>query len=283
MEAKMMGENEGLTRETILGLMDEISPLASEYVDSVFEDALVLHGQRGSDGDGVFLKVSSEELWVFYANFPEDSSLELLQAIKQAIDPTVLPDHEICFNVHGRNEQIVQLVQSMGFALDMEGYILRRSLPDLPSVDLGELVTDVPDSTSRGDFVELFEAAYEELNRKNGWDTHSYSKAGERFIHWINELDRSQRIKSFWMHGSLIGCYIIEGSYITDLVVHPRFQNRGYGSTMLNHCVRFMREEKGVSEIFLRLVKSNTAAKRLYERHGFRTVSHFVEHSRPRT
>jgi ribosomal protein S18 acetylase RimI-like enzyme len=76
-----------------------------------------------------------------------------------------------------------------------------------------------------------------------------------------------------------VGCYIIEGSYISDIAVHPCFQGKGYGSLMLKHCIRLMREIKSVSDIYLRVAKSNSGAKRLYERNGFQVISHFAEHT----
>ena len=40
-----------------------------------------------------------------------------------------------------------------------------------------------------------------------------------------------------------------------------------------------MSEKKDISDIYLRITKSNTGAKQLYERNGFAVISHFSEHT----
>lgn len=274
-----MSNNLGITRTSIMNLLADISPMARDYVDEAFEQAVVLAVQSGEEGEGVFLRVASDNLCIFYANFPDDSSPEILRKVSEEIDHSVVTGGELYFNVHGSNARIMQLVQSKGFVLEMEGYVLRYSPAKGMPVALGELVTEAPAKVEWESYVELFEAAYEQLNRENGWDTKGYSKTAETFLQGIKELQKRDRLKSFWKDGVLIGCYIVDGPYITDLVVHPRFQNKGYGSLMLQHCIHFMCEKKGIGDIHLRVTKSNSGAKRLYERNGFTTISHFAEHA----
>jgi ribosomal protein S18 acetylase RimI-like enzyme len=274
-----MPDLKGMSRTSIMNLLEEISPMAKDYVNSVFDDAVVLHAYRGEDGDGVFLKVQSEGLCVYYANFPDDSLPEILNIVREELQNSISSGGEFCFNVQGSDEEIIKLVQSNGFALDMEGYVLRHTSPEVGDTDLGDLTTQIPTSAEWADFVDLFEASYEQLNRDNGWDTKGYSKAAEPFVRWIRDLHEKGVMKSFWMEDTLIGCYIVEDNYIRDIVVHPRYQNKGYGSIMLKHCIHFMRHEQGTSQIHLRVTKSNSGAKRLYERHGFDVVSFFAEHS----
>lgn len=265
-----------MNRETVLKLVAAISPMAADYVDDVFEDAVVLHTEGGA---GVFLKAASGDLCVYYANFPDDSSSALLQSIGEELDRSVSAPGEVCFNVHGRNKRIIELVQKKGFAPDMEGYILQYAGPTPDAADLGGLAAGGFNPHMFGAFIGLFELAYERLNLENGWDTKNYSRNAEGFCRQLKELHERRLMQSFWNQGALAGCYIVEGSYIKDIVVHPRFQNRGYGSLMLRHCIRFMREEKGVCDVFLRITKSNEGAKRLYERNGFHVISHFAEHT----
>lgn len=277
-EVEDLKDKQSITRESVLSLLEEISPMARAFVDDVFEKAVILYAQSDQNGEGVFLKVALDDVCIYYANFPDDSSEELLMKISEEIERTVSTSGELCFNVHGSNARIIQLVQSKGYVLDMEGYILQYSASEVVPVDLGELTTEAPTRVQWDSFVELFDAAYEPLNRENGWDTKGYSKAAGSFLQRMKQLEKEQSFKSFWKDGALIGCYIVDGCYITDIVVHPRFQNQGYGSLILRHCIRLMREDKGISEICLRVTKSNTGAKRLYERNGFTTISYFAEH-----
>lgn len=268
-----------MVRETILNLVAAISPMARDYVNAVFEDIIVLYPQIIHGNEGVFLKAASENLCVYYAYFAHDSSSELLDAISRELDRSALTSGELCFNVWGKNRRIIELVQKKGFILDMEGYVLKHAESTPDAINVGELAIDGFDSHMLDAFVELFESAYEQLNQENSWDTRGYSKGAESFGAQLKEFHKQRLLRSFWSQGSLIGCYIVDGSYITDIVVHPHFQNRGYGNFMLRHCIHFLREERGISHIYLRITKSNEGAKRLYERNGFRVISHFAEHT----
>lgn len=274
-----MKDNTSISRETILDLISEISPMARDYIENTFENAIVIHAQNSKDDQGVFLKAPSEDLCVYYAHFSDDSSSTLLNIISKELSSTSASQSELCFNVHGKNKRIIELIQSKGYVLDMEGYVLRYS-PSTPfDIDMGELETGVFTPSMRDDFVALFEAAYEQLNLENGWDTKSYSKKAEHFSRRLSELYEGQSMQFFLHQGVLVGSYIVDESYIADIVVHPRFQSKGYGSLMLKHCICFMREKKGVSDIYLRVTQSNSGAKRLYERNGFCVISHFSEHT----
>ena len=274
-----MRENKTLKREKIMDLVAAISPMSRDYVDDVFDDTAVLFAQTGEGNEGVFLRAASEDLCVYYASFSDDASPELLEKIDTELERPDLASGELCFNVQGQNRRIIELVQKRGFALDMEGFILQYDKPTPDATDLGELTVDGFNAHMIDAFVELFESAYMRLNLENGWDTKSYSRNAEGFCRQLIELHEQQLPQSFWDQGILLGCYIIEGDYIKDIVIHPDFQNRGYGSLILRHCLRFMRAKKGVSDIYLRVTKSNEGAKRLYERSGFRVISHFAEHT----
>jgi ribosomal protein S18 acetylase RimI-like enzyme len=278
-----MNENAAINRETILSLVSAISPSASDYVERNFSDAIVLYAKISKDGQGVFLKVPSEDLCVYYACFPDDSDSELPDIINKELGYAAKTQAELCFNVYGKNRNIIDLVRSKGYAPDMEGYVLKYSGPTPLAVDMGELETGVFLPSMCGDFVGLFEAAYEQLNLENGWDNKSYSRNAEQFCRRLGELYERQSMQLFMYRGALVGCYIIEGSYISDIVVHPGFQGKGYGSLMLKHCIRHMRENKGTSDIYLRVAISNLGAKRLYERNGFQVISHFAEHTYKRS
>ncbi|SYX82971.1 GNAT family N-acetyltransferase [Paenibacillus alvei] len=77
----------------------------------------------------------------------------------------------------------------------------------------------------------------------------------------------------------MIGSYLIHNNSIQDLVVNPDYQNCGYGSVILSHCVAHMRANKGIDNVCLRVAKSNWRAKRFYERNHFEELASFAEHT----
>ncbi len=266
-------------RDLILKCMSRISPMASEYVRDSFSKVIVIFSILDEGQEGFFLKVVENDLCIYYASFSDDSSPEILDKISREISAERLTQQEICFNIFGENRRVIAHVQNNGFSLDMAGFVLRLNAVASSTVYLGDLTTCGFNPRMLEAYIDLFEKAYEQLNIDNGWDTRSYFKHINDFGRQLCNFNDQRLIQSFWLKDVLVGCYIINGCYITDLVVQPRFQNRGYGRLILRHCISFMREHHGLSEILLRVTESNQAAKRFYERNGFDTISHFAEHT----
>lgn len=129
------------------------------------------------------------------------------------------------------------------------------------------------------EFINLFESAYYELNKDNGWKTNYYSENKEKFHQVLIDLNEFNQVHSFWSGNELVGAYIFEDNYVTDIVVSPKFQNKRYGSNILAHCIRNMTMSKSINNIRLRIAKSNVGAKKLYERNGFVEIACFAEHT----
>ncbi|ASA20577.1 GNAT family N-acetyltransferase [Paenibacillus donghaensis] len=187
---------------------------------------------------------------------------------------------EVCFNVYGKNRELIQFLKEHGFVTDMEGFQLQydfskeMKMPEtLPLVEKGFS----PEMLSH--FIQLFEKAYYDLNLENGWSTDSYQKDPDHFMNSLQDYESEERVRSFWMDDKLIGAYIITGEYIRDFVIHPEYQSRGYGSLMLKNSIHRMSKVMGMDNIFLRVAKSNSGAKRFYERNHFIELSNFAEHT----
>jgi [ribosomal protein S18]-alanine N-acetyltransferase len=64
---------------------------------------------------------------------------------------------------------------------------------------------------------------------------------------------------------------VLDQGELGNIAVAPRRRGRGVGTRLLQ--VVFQRaRERGVKELYLEVRVSNTAAQRLYERHGFQVV-----------
>ena len=66
-----------------------------------------------------------------------------------------------------------------------------------------------------------------------------------------------------------VGIVSVHGSMIENLYVLPDEQRKGYGSLLLHYAIGQCEEST-----MLWVLNTNTNAKRLYERHGFRMTGH---------
>lgn len=65
-----------------------------------------------------------------------------------------------------------------------------------------------------------------------------------------------------------------DAAHVTQLCVSPSLRGLGLGPTLLRHCMRGL-AGTGVKSLSLTVTESNSGARQLYERYGFRTVHRF--------
>lgn len=273
-----------MSDEEILKLIELISPHAKDYVYRGFENKKVeiLYSIFTEKNKGALLIVDNEDCCIYYASFlNEDNIEEVLEIIKGRINEYISKGNskELCFNVYGKNLKIISLVRQLGFKSDMEGYHLEYMGKELPQINNCSLTVKGFESSMLQEFVDLFDSAYYQLNIENGWKVNSHVIYQEQFHQKLNDLMKFNQVCSFWLNNELICAYIFEQNYITDIVVKTGFQNKGYGSYILAHCIKNMRVNKSINNIRLRVAKSNVGAKRLYERNDFVEIACFAEHT----
>ena len=74
--------------------------------------------------------------------------------------------------------------------------------------------------------------------------------------------------------GQVVACGlgVLENGYfgLFDLITDPQRRNEGYGTLLVSSLLRWARQDEGSLYTYLQVVKSNTPARRLYARFGFR-------------
>ncbi|MBO1753202.1 GNAT family N-acetyltransferase [Actinotalea sp. BY-33] len=84
-------------------------------------------------------------------------------------------------------------------------------------------------------------------------------------------------------HGALaVGRLALAGSWagLSCLAVDPASRDAGLGSAVV-HALARAGQARGTSALWLQVVETNTAARRLYERHGFRAAGRYHYRTRP--
>lgn len=273
-----------MTQEEILKLIEIISPHAKDYVYNSFvnNNVEVLYSILTEQNKGLVIKVDNDNCCVFYASFlNEDNIEEVLKVINNKINEHIskINSKELCFNIYGNNLKIINLVRKLGFRSDMDGYHLEYIGKELSRLNEHNLIDKGFENSMLEEFVDLFDSSYYQLSIDNGWKTDKYTTNKEQFNQELNNLNKCKQVISFWLNYELVGAYMFEHNYITDIVVKPIFQNKGYGSYILAHCIRNMSVNKSIKNIRLRVSKSNVGAKKLYERNDFVEIACFAEHT----
>jgi len=63
---------------------------------------------------------------------------------------------------------------------------------------------------------------------------------------------------------------------IQDLIVDPKFRNKGVASTLLDTVMKYCKEKK-IKQIILNVWDDNDKAKNLYKKHGFKSMYVFMK------
>ncbi len=71
--------------------------------------------------------------------------------------------------------------------------------------------------------------------------------------------------------GYIFALLIIDEGHIGNIAVAPEERGKGIGSGLLDHMLNYM-ETMGIKRVFLEVRKSNTVAKTLYKKRGFRKI-----------
>jgi ribosomal protein S18 acetylase RimI-like enzyme len=272
-----------VNKDEILNLINKISPHGMEYVDYAFKNGNVeiLSSLSTGDNKGILLKVDTEASCIFYASFLKEEPEAVFDVIHQHIEETLLNagSKEICFNVFGKNTEIIPFIRQFGFELDMEGYHMEYVNVEDFRIKESNLVKKGYEGWMLDQFVTLFEQAYYQLIKDNGWAINGYAVNKMAFHKSLVQSYEKNEVASFWFKDELIGAYLLEGNYITDLVVNPLYQNKGYGTTLLAHCIHDLKKNPSINKIRLRVARSNEGAIRFYQRSGFVEIAHFAEHT----
>lgn len=273
-----------MSNEEILKLIELMSPHAKDYVHEGFqnEKVEVIYSTYTEKNKGAFIMVDNDDCCIFYASFlNEDNIEEVLEVINTKVQEYILKNNskELCFNVYGKDLKIIKLVRELGFKSDIEGYHFEYRGKEVPLLNDCGLIVKGFQSSMLDEFVNLFDSAYYKLNIDNGWKVNSNAVYKEGFNKELNDFNKVNQVCSFWLNNELVGAYIIQQNYISDIVVKPEFQNKGYGSYILAYCIRDMKVNKAINNIRLRVAKSNALAKNLYERNGFVEIANFAEHT----
>lgn len=274
-----------LEKTEILRLISTISTGAESYVRDCFAqgNVSVIWYADSAEAEGVFCLAESLDCVIAYAVFVHHDKPKLLLEL---IERTILPylgaeeTREVCFNVHGRNTEIIEWVRRLGFAPDMDGVHLRYTSSGHCFPMENTALAERSFSPSMLElFIAVFDGAYKRLNLDNGWETGACRNHPEAFLDTLNRYEARQQVYSYWLEKRLAGVVITEGNYIRDLVVAPEVQNCGYGAEILRRSVSRMQELRPGESVYVRVANSNAGAKRFYERYGFAEIACFAEHT----
>lgn len=246
-----------------MNLLNHITKEAYDFVKNA-----LLHGSIQvymDQEDAIIVRVWNDFLEIVYAYTTNETDL-YLDCLRQAIEERKFLV-EYCINLYGKNMRSIHLIDKNVFGLDQHGYQLRATQTiDQPTID--NLI--IEDYSPR--YIEQVAYLYDEA-----YHTTIYSQMGLSFNQDLVRKARTHEAKTAFFNGELVGSYLLDGSYIAELVVSPAFQNQGIGKSLLINAVHEVISKH--NECLIRVERANTKAQQLYLNHGFQIIGSFAEHT----
>lgn len=267
----------------ILKYIKKISPQAVEFLKSIqTEQIKVLHLEHFGIEEGCIVSATEDGFAVIYVSLLNDIAPKkitdiIFQEIANFEQEKAIS--EICLNLFGENRELISLARKNKFKVDFEGYHMEYYLSELLHIEEKGLAIQLYKKEILPEVCQLFDCAYNELNKNNGWIGNYYQDNSEQFHKKIEHKKSANDLQLFWLREKLIGAFILSDNYINDLVVLPEYQNKGYGSYILKCCLNLMKTDHNFSRARLRVAASNLKAYRLYQKIGFETIAFCSEHT----
>lgn len=105
------------------------------------------------------------------------------------------------------------------------------------------------------------------------------SELGENTVSWLKDADERNDFGALWKDDCLIGLYILDGEYISNIAVLSEYKGKGYGTVILNHCLKDIFINKEYNEAYLYVYAVNIKAQKMYLKNGFEVSAFYSENT----
>ncbi len=171
-----------------------------------------------------------------------------------------------------KNYEFVQ--DSLGFEFSMAKTI--QKIDELSSFKFdNDLVFKKFEDNHASDYLRLLEDSFREQNLA----CNENNALGENAILWLKTVDAKNNFGALWNKDCLIGLYVLEEEYIENIAVLSKYKGKGYGTIILNHCLKEIFINKEYDECYLYTYAINTNAQKLYLKSGFHVSAYYSENT----
>lgn len=238
--------------------------------------------------EGIFCVIEMDNFFVSQISFSNDFNNEnvityMTDTLSDIIEKKGNKDFYL--NINGNNQEIISYFWKRGFSNDATGiqykYILKSSDKDeiQESILLDELEFRGYEEQYADQYIDLRDEAFNPLDTACGNKPDANRRNKEKVLEWLRDSDKEDNFGTFWLQGELVGLYVLYNDYLNSLAIHPKFQNKGYGSRILKFCINKMLNDKKYIEIYLNCLIQNKDAHKFYIKNGFEKCGFYSENT----
>lgn len=236
---------------------------------------------------GVFTVVEGDTFYSFQLSFENDvSDYEVIKFIEEELNyiVSVQENKDIYVNFNAYNEALVNYFMEYGLVRDALGFEFYITT-DSDKVNRLKDFTLRPDISAKNyeeehslKYLKLLDEAFRKQQIACKEEQDIFSKNHEGNKAWLKGMKEND-FKTFWVNDDLVGLYIVNENYIDFIAVHPNYERKGYGSDILNYCIKDRIYENHFDNLYLATYYQNRKAQRLYLKNGFKVRGFYCENT----
>lgn len=232
---------------------------------------------------GIFSTLEAKEFTVSYVSFENDLKHDdVLKEIHTYLKDIIKKrgKKDLYLNIYQNNESIINYFRNYGFKKDTTGFEFRYS-SSKPISFLMPLNIKIRgyEEEKLNKYINVFDNAFNSLNLQENQEIDYYKNHRDSAKKMFLSSDKRGDFAAFWKNDNLLGISIIKDEYIQYIAVDREFQNKAYGTLILNYCLDKLINERKKSQVILKALACNSGAHRFYLRNGFQITGEYAEHT----
>lgn len=261
----------------IYTLLNKINITGPDIFEQGLDDNAILESwliEIGGMKKGFFTVIRIPDGFLALLSFEDDFDqpelfAEMLEKLKKA---PIIEGQLVFLTINGQNHKAVAFFESNGFKVTTDG--LEMMLDDTSEFKSSRIKDKIKgfDPEDLEEYIWLFDQAYNPTLVADGKPTNAYLRNKQKTHDMFAEADEAGDFGGYWLDDKLVGAYLTRGPLILDIVVFPMYQRQGHGTKLLEHVLATV---EGPSVLYLS--RKNEAARRFFEKYGFKQSASHVD------
>ena len=233
---------------------------------------------------GVMTVIEGEDYISVQVSFEKDvNNYNIIRFIHDKINEIIglKNNKDLYLNINAYNVTIINYFRNYNFVQDSHGFEFTIKRTDQKSYELYNFKID--DNLKFKKFEDDYSFDYLNLIKDSFKEQdllcNEESNLGEDTILWLKKADENNEFGALWKDDCLIGLYVLDNEYIVDIAVLTKYKGLGYGTIILNHCLKDIFINKGLDECYLYTYAVNVKAQKMYLKNGFEVSAFYSENT----
>lgn len=236
------------------------------------------------DNRGVITIIEDEKYYCIQVSFERDiNNYNIIKLVNEKIESIVSTkgNKDLYLNINAYNTIIVNYFRNSGFVQDSFGYEFKmdRTVEKVNELHNFKLREELSFRKFEDDCIQDYLNLIEDSFREQCLMCGEKSELGENTVSWLKKADEKNEFGALWNDNCLIGIYVLDGEYISNIAILSEYKGKGYGTVILNHCLKDIFINKEYNEAYLYVYAVNIKAQKMYLKNGFEVSAFYSENT----